>query len=197
MLVVALTGGVGSGKSTVTRLFRKQGVTTIDVDKIAHELSARGAVAYADLCDHFGQGILDKTGEINRKKLRKIVFAEPRERKWLEQLLHPLILDEAAKRVDRADGVYCIIEIPLLAEQGAPEWVNRVLVVDASKAIRINRVAKRDAMPVSGIHAMMQAQTNRKKRLAIADDVIENTGTLDDLAEKVSQLHQYYLHLSH
>jgi dephospho-CoA kinase len=196
MLVVAITGGIGSGKSRVTRLFRQHGTPYIDADKVARELSSQAGKAYPAICSHFGKTILESNGEINRPKLRKIVFSQPEKRLWLEKLLHPMINQEIEQRLKQLDAPYCTVEIPLLAETGRKAWMDRVLVVDAPKKIRIERIKKRDSLKDAEIKAIFSTQATRKKRLSMADDVIENTGELKDLATQVKKIHNYYLLLA-
>jgi dephospho-CoA kinase len=195
MLIVAITGGMGSGKSQVSRLFAKYDIPFIDADAIARQLSSKNNEAYPFICSHFGQSILKKNGEIDRAVLRKIVFSNEQERLWLEQLLHPMILKQLQKETEQISGSYCLVEIPLLAETSRPAWVNRILVVDAPQALRIERIKKRDGLSEETIEAILEAQADREKRLAIADDVIENKGSIQELSEKVAKLHHQYCHL--
>lgn len=196
MLVIAITGGIGSGKSRVSRLFRAHRVPHLNADKISHELCQQKGAAYSAIKHQFGQIILEENGDINRQRLGKIVFSQPEQRLWLEQLLHPMINQEMTNRIQALDAPYCTVEIPLLAETGKKEWVGRVLVVDAPSKIRIARIKKRDSLTDAEIKTILSTQAKRKDRLAIADDVIENTGDLRNLAEKVEQMHGYYLHLA-
>jgi dephospho-CoA kinase len=192
MLTVAITGGIGSGKSQVSQLFRQHKIPCIDADSIAREISAPGGEAYPAICTHFGQPILLTDGSINRLALRRYIFTHPEDRIWLEQLMHPIILQRMQQQVGELEAAYCLVEIPLLAEVGRESWIDRVLVVDAPSKLRIERIQKRDSISEADIKPILATQAPRKQRLDMADDVIENTDSLADLAAKVDQLHQYY-----
>ena len=194
MFVVAITGGVGSGKSYVSQLFKRKGIPCVSADVINRELIQSNTEAYSSICQHFGQHVLLENKEINRAMLRKIVFSDPVERQWLEELIHPMIAEEMGKRVDSLQADYCLVEVPLLAEVGKRAWINRVLVIDAPRRVRIARVMKRDQVLESDVTKMMGSQAKRQARLAIADDVIDNKG--DDIQLQIDTLHNYYLSLA-
>lgn len=196
MLVVAITGGLGSGKTQVSHLFKQEGVPYIDADTIARKLTSQGGDAYTAIRQHFGHIILQPNGDINRQTLRKIIFAQPEQKEWLEKLLHPLINRRMKEQIAQSNAPYCVVEIPLLAESGKKDWVDRVLVIDCPSKSRIERVKSRDNLSETEIKTILESQVTRSERLAIADEVLENTGSLKELREKVKHLHDYYLHLA-
>lgn len=193
--VVGLTGGIGSGKTTVAELFAELGVTVIDTDQLSRHLTQPGYPAYQQIIEKFGTGILLDDKQLNRKKIRKIIFADPAERHWLEKLLHPLIRDEMKRLVKLAKSVYCIIVIPLLFEGEPNSLLNRTLVVDAPEKLQISRTEKRDQHTPEEVKTIIKSQINRSKRLAAADDIIVNDGKLEDLKPQVKKLHKFYLSL--
>jgi dephospho-CoA kinase len=194
-LLIGLTGGIGTGKSTVCKLFAERGVAVIDADAVAKELVALDQPALQAIVQEFGKGIIDAKGRLRRDRLRSIVFSDPEQRKRLEKLLHPLILEEMLSRANRAEGPYCILCIPLLVETDQSSAVDRVLVVDAPEALQIQRVMERDHLTIDEIKAIMHAQASRENRLEAADDVIMNASDMTKLAEQVNALHQKYLAL--
>jgi dephospho-CoA kinase len=194
-LLIGLTGGIGTGKSTVCKLFAERGVAVIDADAVAKELVALDQPALQAIVQEFGKGIIDAKGRLRRDRLRSIVFSDPERRKWLEKLLHPLILEEMLSRANRTGGPYCILCIPLLVETDQSSAIDRVLVVDAPEALQIQRVMERDHLTTDEIKAIMHAQASREDRLEAADDVIMNASDMTKLAEQVNALHQKYLAL--
>ncbi|HEX2200946.1 MAG TPA: dephospho-CoA kinase [Gammaproteobacteria bacterium] len=194
-LLIGLSGGIGTGKSTVCKLFAERGVAVIDADAVAKELVALDQPALQAIVQEFGKGIIDAKGRLRRDRLRSIVFSDPEQRKRLEKLLHPLILEEMLSRANRAEGPYCILCIPLLVETDQSSAVDRVLVVDAPEALQIQRVMERDHLTIDEIKAIMHAQASREDRLEAADDVIMNASDMTKLAEQVNALHQKYLAL--
>jgi dephospho-CoA kinase len=193
--LIGLTGGIGTGKSTVCKLFAERGVAVIDADAVAKELVALDQPALQAIVQEFGKGIIDAKGRLRRDRLRSIVFSDPEQRKRLEKLLHPLILEEMLSRANRAEGPHCILCIPLLVETDQSSAVDRVLVVDAPQALQIQRVMERDHLTIDEIKAIMHAQASREDRLEAADDVIMNASDMTKLAEQVNALHQKYLAL--
>lgn len=196
-MIIGLTGGIGSGKSTVAQAFRQLQVEVIDSDQITRRLVEPNQPAYAEIVDHFGKGIIQADGSINRPKLRSIVFESQVERQWLEALLHPLVKSEILKlRENSKPGKYTVVEIPLLFEAEFQDAVDRILVVDCSEATQLERVLLRDALPQRTLQGILKSQTNRGLRLKYANDVIENEGSREDLKIRVLTLHNYYNELS-
>ncbi len=195
MLVIGLTGSIGSGKSTVANLFAERGVPVIDADILAREITAPKLPAYQAIVTRFGSNILKADGTIDRSCLREIIFNNPDERLWLEALLHPIILHRMEDDIEKLDAPYCIAVIPLLLETDAATFIDRILVVDMSEETQAKRAALRDKNTVEQIKAIMNTQMPRKDRLAKADDIINNAGTPEALAKQVDKLHQMYLKL--
>jgi dephospho-CoA kinase len=192
MLRVGLTGGIGSGKSTVAALFARHGVPVIDTDEIAHELLAPGQAAHGEVVAAFGSEILDATGSIDRALLRQRAFAAPAERKRLEAILHPRIRAETIRRLEGLRTPYCLIVVPLLIEAGFTDLVDRVLVVDADDTLRIQRTQARSGLGVAEIRRIMASQASRQERLQKANDVITNNSDLAHLEREVARLHGMY-----
>ena len=192
--VVGLTGGIGSGKSAAAAEFERLGATVVDTDAIAHELTTSGGLAMDEIRKLFGPEFVAPSGAMDRKKMRDRVFADPAAKKRLEGLLHPLIREESSRRIARAQGPYVIHVVPLLVE--SPDYrsrVHRVLVIDAPEEIQLERVRRRSGLSEDEVRAIVAAQATRAERLAAADDVIENRGTIDALREQVAALHRKYL----
>ena len=196
MLKVGLTGGIGSGKTTVTRLFADLKVPIIDADIIAHQLVEPGQPALARIQTVFGQQIIKPDGSLNRSELRSLVFADARLKKELESILHPLILRRIQSEADALDAPYCIICIPLLFETGMNRWVDRILVLDCPVETQVARVKQRDRLNEETIRAIIASQVSREIRNAQADDLIDNSQSNSHLAERVKKLHNLYLSLS-
>jgi dephospho-CoA kinase len=195
MLVIGLTGGIGSGKSTVARLFEEKGIPIIDADVIAQALTLPGQPALQAINAHFDDPTLLKEGQLNRARLRDIIFQSPAERLWLEQLLHPLIRKQIETQIKAVVAPYCIVVIPLLVESGAYDFIDRVLVIDTNETEQIQRAAQRDHVSPERIAAILNTQASREARLAIAHDVIQNNGKMNDLIPQVEWWHQHYLSL--
>jgi len=193
---VVLTGGIASGKTTVSDLFEELGVPVIDTDRIARELVEPGKPALKAIVKRFGPDYLDGEGQLDRRKMRTAIFTDPEARTRLENILHPLIGNEVIHRISALDADYCIIVIPLYANSGAYEWVDRVLVVDAEEETQIARVMERDQINRAQAEAILASQASRQERLALADDVILNEGPLEQLAARVQELHARYLALA-
>lgn len=196
MLVVGLTGGIGSGKSTVARLFAEKNVTIIDTDQLARDLTQPDQSALQEVIKLFGQTILLSNGSLNRSKLRTIVFSDEKKRLQLEKILHPLIRIEVERQIKSSDSPYCIVVIPLLFETERNPLIQRVLVVDTTKELQLSRTATRDNVSPNDVDAILKSQVSREKRLKLANDVIQNDGIIEDLIPQVEKLHQKYLALS-
>lgn len=193
--VLGLTGGIGSGKSAAADAFAELGVATVDADHAARWVVEPGRPVLSKIVDRFGKGILLEDGQLNRAALRERVFAEPEQRQWLEELLHPLIRDEIQQFLAAAQSPYTILVSPLLIESGQYKTVERVLVVDVPTELQLARALQRDQVPEAQLRAIMQLQLERDERLKYADDVLCNTGDKAALYEKVGRLHEYYLSL--
>jgi dephospho-CoA kinase len=193
-LVVGLTGGIGSGKSAAADEFARLGATVVDTDIIAHELTRAGGAAMPQLERAFGREMLDATGAMDRARMRERAFADPTAKKLLEGLLHPLIREESQRRIQAAQGPYVVHVVPLLVESADyRKRVDRVLVVDCPEDLQVARVRTRSALPESQVRAIIASQATRAERLASADDVIDNSGSLDALRKQVAALHRRYL----
>ncbi len=196
MLTIGLTGGVGSGKTTVTQYFSALGVPVIDADELARQLVEPGQPAFNEIVATFGRPILAENGQIDRKKLRQLIFSDPAKRVQLESILHPRIRQAIKEQLKQVDAPYCIVAIPLLIETGQADLVDRILVVDTPRENQIAWTKARDGVSEAEVEAILAAQVSNEVRLAMADDVLENDGSIDDLAAKVTQLHQQYLRLA-
>lgn len=193
MYIVGITGGIGSGKTTVANLFAQHNIPIVDMDHIAHEIVAPNTKLEATLLDYFGTQITDNQNHLDRKKLAHIIFADPSKKEWLEALLHPIIWDEALKRVKAKQAPYAILVIPLLIESHAMDKVDKVLVVDSDPETQIARARARDGLSREQVLAIMDNQVSREERLKFADDVINNSNDLQTLKQQVDLLHQNYL----
>jgi len=199
---VGLTGGIGSGKSAVADLFAALGVVVVDSDALAHELTAPGGAAMPRIAQAFGKTYLQADGALDRKAMRELAFSDPTAKQRLEGILHPMIRDLADQRIAAATGPgascpYAIRMVPLLIETGIdPRKVQRVLVVDCPEATQRQRVAQRSKLDPAQIQRIMDSQASRSQRLARADDVIDNSGSLAQLPAQVERLHQRYLQLA-
>ena len=197
MLVVGLTGGIGSGKSAVAELFRALGVPVIDADEAARAVVAPGTPGLERIRARFGDRVISRDGRLDRRRLRDIVFRDPAARRELEGILHPLIRRHMRDRLAALDTPYAILAIPLLLETGQTGDVDRVLVVDCPEQLQIERVRSRDGIDAAQAHAILDAQAGREQRLQAADDIIDNSGPRERLAPQVEALHRKYLALSH
>jgi len=196
-LVVGLTGGIGSGKSAAADEFARLGATVVDTDAIAHELTGAGGAAVAAIQRQFGKAYVDASGAMDRERMRSLVFSDGEEKQRLEALLHPLIRAESARRIELAAGPYVVLVVPLLVESaGYRERVGRVLVVDCPEALQIARVRQRSGLPEAEVRRIIAAQIQRERRLAAADDVIDNSGTIAALQQQVRKRHEQYLSLA-
>jgi len=193
--VLGLTGGIGSGKSAVAEAFGRLGVCWVDADHAARWVVEPGRPALGLIVERFGKGVLASDGGLDRAALRERVFREPEQRKWLEQLLHPLIRQETAEHLARATSPYAIMVSPLLVESGQYQQVARVLVVDVPEALQLERAIQRDQSSEAQIRAILDAQTSREERLRHADDVLVNDRDWAWLESEVKRLHDFYLTL--
>ncbi len=195
-LRIGLTGGIGSGKSTVARRFAELGVPVIDADEVAREVVAPGEPGLAAVLSRFGPGVLAPDGQLDRRALRERVFSDPAARRDLESLLHPLIRARMQALAAAAGGPYVVLAIPLLIEGGGRDRVDRVLVVDVDEAAQIERLMARDGGTRQQAEAILAAQASRAQRLAQADDVLDNRRSVPELRQAVDALHRRYLQLA-
>ena len=196
MLIVGLTGGIGSGKSTVAELFAARGVPYIDADQLTRELVTPGSKLLAEIVHTFGDGMLDRDGRLDRRRMREHVFSDPAARERLEGLLHPAVYAAMRERIASLDAPYCLLVIPLLVETGGTQRVHRVLVVDVDEAEQRVRTAERDGVDPDQVDAILASQASRAERLEAADDVIDNRGDRAQLDAQVEKLHRHYLELA-
>ena len=195
-LLIGLTGGIASGKSTVAQRFMDLGVPVIDADAAAREVVAPGKPGLQQVIDRFGSRVVAENGELDRRALREIVFSDPDARRDLEAILHPLIRTDMDRSAAAAVGPYIVMAIPLLIEGGSRDRVDRILVVDVDEAVQLQRVMARDHCSSEQAQAILASQAPRSARLAAADDVLPNGGTVTELRQAVDALHQQYLRLA-
>ncbi|ENL2541108.1 dephospho-CoA kinase [Escherichia coli] len=194
--IVALTGGIGSGKSTVANAFADLGINVIDADIIARQVVEPSAPALHAIADHFGENMIAADGTLQRRALRERIFANPEEKNWLNDLLHPLIQQETQHQIQQATSPYVLWVVPLLVENSLYKKANRVLVVDVSPETQLKRTMQRDDVTREHVEQILAAQATREARLAVADDVIDNNGAPDAIASDVARLHAHYLQLA-
>ena len=191
---IGLTGGIASGKTTVSDCFKKLGTQVIDADIISHEVTEPSGSAFDEILSEFGSEILDEKGLINRKKMRAIIFNDPSQKKILENIIHPKVRDEMFQRINKSDDHYLIVSVPLLVETGMHQIMDRNLLVDCSEDTQIERLMHRDKITLNEAKAILKNQASRSDRKKIADDLIvnENNVTLIELENEVLELHKYY-----
>lgn len=195
-LRVGLTGGIASGKSVIATMFAELGVPVIDTDLIARQVVMPGQPALAEIRAAFGAGVITASGTLDRKAMRKAIFADADCRRRLEAILHPRIREETIRQAEAADADYQLIVVPLLLESPLRDFVDRILVVDCQEGTQIQRLLQRDAESEQQARRILAAQSSRKERLAIADEVIANDGDLDAARDQVAALHLRYLQMS-
>lgn len=196
MLLIGMTGGIGAGKSTVTRFFRELEIPVIDADEVARQIVQPGSESLNEIIAVFGPDVLNQQGELDRSRLREIIFSNPQKRHLLEDILHPRILAEMREQARRLTAPYCIMSIPLLVETGNAGIVDRVLVIDVPEDLQRQRAMQRDNLSARAYEAIALAQASREERLAAADDIITNDGDLEALKRQVTAIHQKYLSLA-
>ena len=195
--VVGLTGGIGSGKSAVAELFARRGITVVDTDAIAHSLTASGGAAIEAIRESFGSGYITPDGALDRARMRALVFRDPPSKRRLERILHPRIRAEGTARLAAAESPYAILVVPLLVEAGTDRnRYQRVLVVDCSEQVQVERVTRRNNLAEDEVRRIVASQADRQQRLDAADDVVDNSGALADLEPQVEKLHLRYLALA-
>ncbi|WP_430446752.1 MAG: dephospho-CoA kinase [Pseudomonas piscis] len=193
--ILGLTGGIGSGKSAAAQHFIDLGIHVIDADHAARWVVEPGRPALEQIARHFGESVLQADGQLDRAALRKLIFEDPQQRRWLEALLHPLIAEEIASHLARAQSPYAILVSPLLVESGQARMTQRILVIDAPQQLQIERTLLRDQVSEQQVQAILQAQASREERLRNADDVLVNDRDRAWLHSEVERLHHFYLTL--
>jgi dephospho-CoA kinase len=194
-LLVGLTGGIGSGKTSVANGFAQLGATVIDADAIAHSLTIPGGAAIPAIQSAFGNDMIAADGAMDRAKMRSLIFSDTAQKQRLESIIHPLIRAEVARQTSTATGLYIMYVVPLLVETG--HWkLSRILVVDCAESLQLERVIQRDGLAESLVSAIMKQQATRAQRLAVATEVIQNEGTFEALIPEIERLHNLYVELS-
>lgn len=197
-LLVGLTGGIGSGKTTVAGLFGEFGVPLIDTDLIAHALTGPDGAAMPAIREAFGSGVIAPDGRLDRAAMRELAFSDPGSRKRLEAILHPMIREETLRQIAAAAAhPYAIVVVPLLVESGSWQtWLDRVLVVDCPVEVQVERVIKRNGLPRAQVEAIIAVQIPRERRLAAADEVVDNAGEPSTLPQRIRPIHERFLELA-
>ncbi|MGY3685946.1 dephospho-CoA kinase [Vibrio coralliilyticus] len=194
--VVGLTGGIASGKTTVANLFQSQfGIEIVDADVVAREVVEPGSEGLKAIEERWGAGILLHDGTLNRAKLREVIFANEEEKAWINGLLHPMIREKMQADIAKVTSPYGLLVIPLMVENNLQSLADRVLVVDVDKQTQMRRTVERDGVPLEQVESILAAQASRTQRLAIADDVIKNNATNQELLPQITELHQKYLEI--
>jgi len=192
-MIIGLTGGIGSGKTAVSDIFEELGIGIVDADLASRVVVEKGRPSLEEIAKHFGQGILTEAGELDRAKLREIIFNSDEEKNWLESLLHPVIAKQIQDELKASSSPYTILVSPLLLETNQKDFCNKVLVVDVPVETQIERTLKRDDVSLEQVQSIIKAQISRDKRLELADEVIVNDKSLEDLQLAVSKLHQQFI----
>jgi dephospho-CoA kinase len=196
MLTIGLTGGIASGKSAVADMFVALGASLVDTDQLSREVVAPGQPALEEIRKTFGPEVLTQQGTLDRAAMRRVIFEDPQKRKALEAIVHPRIRALMLERIAESTGPYTVVAVPLLVENGLAKLFDRVLVVDCPESTQLERLMRRDGMEESAARAILGAQVDRQTRLATADDVIDNGGSLDATRQRVEELHHRYLQLA-
>ena len=194
-MIIGLTGGIGSGKSAAGNEFSKLGITVIDADLVAKEAASKYSIAYKNIVDHFGNDILDDFENIDRKKLRDIIFSKPSQKEILESFLHPVIKENITNQILSSKSDYTIIMVPLIFETNSMNQYQRILVVDCDEELQISRAIKRDNSNKEDIQKILNSQASREERLSIADEVILNNSSIEFLKQEVLKVHKIYMDL--
>ena len=195
-MIVGLTGGIGSGKSAAGIFFELLGITTIDADQLAKDVIAKDSPGYHCVINSFGQSILDSSGSIDRASLRVEAFNNPERKKLLESIIHPLVKNAMFESIAASKSMYSIIMVPLIFESNSMTSYDRILVIDCKENLQLSRASVRDKNSSELIQKIIDSQCSREERLSIANDVIPNNDSLEDLKLKVSEIHNFYLELS-
>lgn len=196
MLVIGITGGIGSGKSAATDYLASKGITVVDADRVSRTVVEPGRPALEEIRAHFGQGVIQEDGTLDRRALREIVFADAAERKRLEAITHPAIAREMLAQIQSSTSPYTILVSPLLLETSQRQMVDRVLLVDVPEPLQMERTARRDQVPETQVRQIMQAQMDRQERRRRADDIVVNDDSLESLYRQLDELHEKYLDMA-
>ncbi|PMG32639.1 dephospho-CoA kinase [Vibrio splendidus] len=193
-IIIGLSGGIASGKTTVANLFNEHfNVDIVDADIVAREVVAVGSDGLKQITDHFGETILLEDGSLNRSKLRELIFSDPTEKQWLNDLLHPMIRNKIDSDLSKVTSPYGLLVAPLLVENQMQSMADRVLIVDVPKEVQIERTMSRDNVSKEQVTSILKSQASREQRLAVADDVIKNHTKNQELLPQITDLHQKYL----
>ncbi len=196
-IIIGLSGGIASGKTTVANLFNEHfGIDIVDADIVAREVVALGSDGLKQITEHFGESILLEDGTLNRSRLRELIFSDPKEKQWLNDLLHPLIRDKIDSDLSKITSPYGLLVAPLLVENQMQDMTDRVLIVDVPAEVQIERTMSRDNVSREQVASILKSQASREQRLAVADDVIKNHTKNQELLPQITDLHQKYLAIS-
>lgn len=191
--IVGVTGGIGSGKTAATDVFKTLGIDVVDADLVSRKVVEPGSVVLFQIEQHFGEDILLENGQLNRAKLREIIFRDQDAKQWVNDLMHPAIRQEIVTCLAEAKSDYVVLSAPLLIENGLEKFCNRVLVIDIPEEMQLSRASRRDDVNEEQIRAIMASQIDRQRRLKAANDVIDNSGDLALLSEQVKKYHNKYV----
>ena len=195
-MIVGLTGGIGSGKSAAANFFQNEGITVIDADGLSREVIEEGTPGFASIVEYFGSKIIDSDGSINREHLRKEVFDDDKKKKLLESIIHPLVRELMVKKIAASKSPYSIVMVPLIFETNSMSNYNRILVIDCDPKLQLERAMLRDNNSKAQIQKIMDTQCSREERISIANDVIPNNDSLENLKIRSIAMHKFYLGLS-
>ena len=195
-MIVGLTGGIGSGKSAAANFFQNEGITVIDADGLSREVIEEGTPGFASIVEYFGSKIIDSDGSINREHLRKEVFDDDKKKKLLESIIHPLVRELMVKKIAVSKSPYSIVMVPLIFETNSMSNYNRILVIDCDPKLQLERAMLRDNNSKSQIQKIMDSQCSREERISIANDIIPNNDSLENLKIRSIAMHKFYLGLS-
>ena len=195
-MIVGLTGGIGSGKSAAANFFQNEGITVIDADDLSREVIEEGTPGFASIVEYFGSKIIDSDGSINREHLRKEVFDDDKKKKLLESIIHPLVRELMVKKIAASKSPYSIVMVPLIFETNSMSNYNRILVIDCDPKIQLERAMLRDNNSKAQIQKIMDSQCSREERISIANDIIPNNDSLENLKIRSIAMHKFYLGLS-
>ena len=196
-IIIGLSGGIASGKTTVANLFNEHfGIDIVDADIVAREVVALGSEGLKQITDHFGETILLEDGTLNRAKLRELIFSDPAQKQWLNDLLHPMIRDKIDSDLSKVTSPYGLLVAPLLVENQMQGMTDRVLIVDVPTEVQIERTMSRDNVSREQVASILKSQASREQRLAVADDVIKNHTKNQELLPQITDLHKKYLAIS-